>query len=622
MTKSSVVEVALLRRLPRLVRVFDYLLAESSGFKVESGDLVQVPFRNQLIPGVVVAAKSSSAVPLGRLKAVASILAKQYITPHQLWLADKISVHYGVALGSVLEMFVPFLPNSRFSPSLETNRFGLNKKNRTSRQPLAIMLERLSARPALLKSLAATIVARRQQLLLLVPEMRELNYWQEVLADHFKIVTYSADLPLTAKRSVWQAVKDGQAQIVIGTRAALFLPWRALGGIVMDDSANDNYKQFDQNPRYDGPEVAGWLAEFWGASLAYLSAGPSLTSRLAADQKKLGWKKFGAKAEIEISLVDLAQERQAGNKQILSYELQEKLQTMVAAGKKVFLYLNRRGTATAVLCRDCGYMSNCSKCGRPLAYEARSNKLVCYNCGLLANLPLPCPVCRSLNIKYLGTGLSRLEAELAHTWPKLKPLVLEGEVSQSASALAKSAQLVIGSRAAWRYLDLKSFSLIALILPDAELAIPEFGAAEQVWQTARYLAAVGAEQLIIQTYRPEHYVWQSIIKKDSRIFYQAELEQRKLFDYPPFVRLIRFTVQASSETEAVRQARQTQRLIVPQLGNRAKLVGPYADYYRQVRGRWRYHLLLRYQTGFKPEALWSLLPDDVIIDRHPRTVLS
>lgn len=257
-----------------------------------------------------------------------------------------------------------------------------------------------------------------------------------------------------------------------------------------------------------------------------------------------------------------------------------------------------------------------------MVWEARQNILTCFHCATRSAVPLPCPKCRGTEIRYLGTGLSKLEAEVSHRWPGSKPILLEGEVAPEQARAAASAPIVIGSRAAWRYLNLADFTLIALVQPDSELSLPEFRAAEEVWQTARYFLASGAREVWAQTYRPEHHVWQSLVNSDLKRFYEAELKQREQYHYPPFGSLVRFTVQDMSEREALKQARALKTTLQPKLKSGVELSGPYPDYYKQVRGRYRFHLLLRYQRGFNPETLWSVLPNDVIIDRHPRTVLS
>ncbi|MBI5465914.1 MAG: primosomal protein N' [Candidatus Kerfeldbacteria bacterium] len=621
MPRSRLVEVALLRRLPRGVHFFDYLVPGILADELAVGDLVQVPFRGRMVNGAVVRLKQRTRVPVSQLKVLSAQLAKKFITTRQLSLARQVADHYGVAFGSALGLAVPFLPNRRFAPAAYAEIAGLSQGAR-QRSSLAVLVEQADKRLSLVKALATHVTARRQQLLLLVPEISDMAYWCEHLAKVFTITTYSAEAKLTDKRRAWENIRDGRVQLIIGTRAALFLPFCSLGGIVVDGAACDNYKQSDQNPRYDALEVAKWLAKLWSGSLALISAAPLVVTWHDYQQGNLSWQKLGPRPPASVAVINLSGAQNTGSKQILAPELQELLQKTIDSGQRAFLYLNRRGTATSVICRDCGYVVNCPKCARPMAWEARHNKLTCYNCGTMSRLPLPCPACRGLNIKYLGTGLSKLEDEIAHTWPRLNLLVLEGAVSPARASLAKSAQLVIGSRAAWRYLDFSTFGLLAMVLPDAELAVPEWQQAEQVWQTARHFVTCGARQVVVQTYRPDHYIWRSLMARSPKIFYAAELEQRKMFNYPPFASLVRFTVQSPLEDEALRQARSVYNIIAPKLKAQAKLVGPYPDYYKQVRGRYRFHLLLRYGRGFNPEALWRVLPDDVIIDRHPRTVLS
>jgi primosomal protein N' (replication factor Y) len=209
--------------------------------------------------------------------------------------------------------------------------------------------------------------------------------------------------------------------------------------------------------------------------------------------------------------------------------------------------------------------------------------------------------------------------EIKKVWPKVRLSVLEGEASDASPGLS-SAQIVLGSRAAWRHLNFSDFELAAALLPDTELSLPEYRAVESTFATMRFLATSGPKRLLVQTYRPEHYVWQSM-GQSLRRFYQAELAERTTYAYPPFTQLVRLTCEHSDERIALTEAKGVARTLSSTLPPGVTFTGPYPDYYQQVRHRYRFHLLLRYQRSFKPETLWAKLPDGILIDRHPWSIL-
>lgn len=614
---TKIAEVVLLQRLPRLARVFDYTLPFM--IKAEVGDLVHVPFRKKITKGVIVKTKRYTEIKSGLL-AIDSLLVKHFVSNSQIKLSERAAKHYGVSWSSSMLLCSPILPNRRFAPLL-TNNSPVNKTPKKQNKPLTIVFEKNTERQQIIKSLAQKVISRQQQLLILVPELNYIEPWFEILTKSYKVATFSSKDTLKIQRQTWEEVRSGQAQIIIGTRAALWLNFYNLGGVVIDYAENENYKQYDQNPRYSSLEIAKWLAKLNNTSLALLTPAPGLTEWWQAQQKHSVWKKLNTLTH-KIKLVDLAAERQGGNHSIISYELHESIETSLGRHKQIYLYLNRRGFATIVTCRDCGYTANCPTCERSLVWNEKLNQLNCYNCNIKQPIPLPCPKCSGVNLRYLGGGLEKLADEVKKTWPKVKFITLEGEVDTETQNKITDAQIILGSRAAWRYLNFSKIDLVGVILPDAELSLPEFRAAESIWQTMRFFITNGVNQLIIQTYRPEHYVWQSLIKNDLNLFYQNELKERAKYQYPPFSNLIRFTTQAVTEKEALVQARQMRGKIMDQITKDATLVGPYRDYYKQVRGRFRFHLLLRYQREFNPEKLWPFLSDDILIDRHPYNVLS
>lgn len=611
--RRLVAEVVPVVRLPRQQTFFDYAVPEEIG-TLAAGDLVVVNFRGRSSLGVVVGSKKKSNLA-GALKPVLNLLAAGYVRSEQLKLAKWLSEHYGVALSLAIKSCLPVLPNRRYQPgSLEPSP--VIKKSNSARAFLFVAGHN-QAEFKLVNSLISKVLARRQQVLFLLPTKNELTVWQKKLAD-WPSRSFLPDDKVAAQRAVWEACRLGRVSVIMGLRSALFLPYVNLGGIIMLGAEDENYKQWDQNPRYESIEVASQLSYYHGVSLALISSAPSLSMWWQAKVGRLSWRNL-AGALGKFKVIDMADCRRAGETGIVSEFLLKEINQRLRQNQSVFLYLNRRGTATAVVCRDCGYVPLCPTCQRALVWQAGLNQLLCYHCNLQKPLPLPCPNCGGHNLDYKGLGLEKLVAEIKILWPEVKPLVIEGDNYKPPAI--KPASLIIGSQAAWSQLDLARVSLVAFVMPDGELAVPEFKASELVWQKARRVLSSGAN-LVVQTYRPEHHLWQSLLKADMDLFYQTEKTIRADYSYPPLVELVRFIVQNSNNSLAKKQAQDLHKKLQTVLPPGSTLSAVYADYYLKVRGQYRYYSLLKYQAGSNLGKLWKVLPAEVIVDRHPLTILS
>ncbi len=611
--RRLVAEVVPLVRLPRQQRFFDYAVPEEIG-SVAAGDLVRINFRGRSNLGVVVGSKKKSNLARP-LKPVLNLLAAGYVRSEQLKLAEWLSEHYGVALSLAIKSCLPVLPNRRYQPG-DLKPARAIKKNNSARAFLFVAGHN-QAEFKLVNSLISKVLTRRQQILFLLPTKNELTDWQKKLAA-WPVQVFLPDDKVAKQRAVWEACRSGRAGIIMGLRSALFLPFVNLGGIIILGAEDENYKQWDQNPRYESVEVASQLCFYHGVSLALISSAPSLSMWSAAQAGRLSWRNLAGVLG-KFKVIDMKDCRRAGETGIISDLLLKEINKRLAQSQSVFLYLNRRGTATAVVCRDCGYVPVCPVCQRALVWQAGFNQLLCYHCNLQKSLPLPCPTCGGHNLDYKGLGLDKLAAEIKALWPEVKLLVIEGDNYKPPAI--KTPSLIIGSQAAWSQLDLTGLSLVVFVMPDGELAVPEFRASELLWQKARRVLSNGAN-LAVQTYRPEHHLWQSLLKADMNLFYQTEQRIRSDYSYPPAVELVRFIVQNSHNLLAKKQAQDLHKKLLTVLPLGSTLSSVYADYYLKVRGQYRYYSLLKYQAGSDFSKLWEILPAEVIVDRHPLTILS
>lgn len=604
-----VAEVALLRRTLRGADFFDYAIKQDT--RINPGDLVRAPFRSSFVPGIVLRLKPSSHIK--KLKEISAVWVAGYVTAVQLELAGRLSRHNGVSLGASLMLFAPVLPlRKTIGPPLGAWRVIRPKRARAA----VVCCDSSKQNLNLIRSLLSRVKPVKQALVLVASQGEAEHLAQYIPGAR----SYTAELAAPLMRRFREDVALGKIRIVVGTRAAIFLPFFNLGGIIVNQSEHDSYKQYDQNPRYDAREVANWLAELSSAALAFISLAPPLGSWHSAQQGRSEWRHMRTPLA-QAKIIDRTQDGDGRGRSIIGYTLEQSMAQVLNKGGRVLLYLNRLGNATSSLCRDCGFTAACDKCSRPMAYDAKNNRLACYHCAATRPVPLPCPKCGGTNVVYFGVGLDELNQAVTKLWPRLAVAKVNAEADKK-NLLTDKAAIVIGTKSLFGNIDLGEFSLAAMVAPDAELALPEYRAAESLWQTARALQCGVGGQLVVQTRRPDHYVWQSLAANKPEVFYKNELAARTQFKYPPITNLIRLTAQSADEREAWSLARDTREALQGAAGESVALLGPYPDYYRQVRGRYRFHILLRYpREGYDPARLWPLLPDAIIIDRHPITVL-
>jgi primosomal protein N' (replication factor Y) len=311
-----------------------------------------------------------------------------------------------------------------------------------------------------------------------------------------------------------------------------------------------------------------------------------------------------------IEVVDLRVELAAGNRGLLSERLVAALSALdVAAGERAILAINRRGTASVVLCRDCGYVQACPECERPLVYHAAGGSLRCHHCGKAVPMVTRCPACASPRIRYLGGGTERVEREVRERLPHLRTGRLDRDVAERKGAAervvdaftAGRLDVLVGTSLVTKGLDIPEVTLVGVVSADVALNLPDERAAERTYQLlAQAVGRAGRGDrpgtAIIQSYQPDHPAIQAVALGDAMAFYDAELAVRERFGSPPYGRLVKLTVAlpdaAAAEREALAMAERL-RVRAVERGGRVAVVGPAPAFVRRRAGRWRWNVVLR-----------------------------
>ena len=487
--------------------------------------------------------------------------------------------------------------------------------------------------------------------ILLVPEIALTPQTVHRLNARFpgRVAVLHSRLSIGEQFDQWWRIKDGDYDVVVGPRSALFAPLHDLGLIVIDEEHEWTYKQQDASPHYHAREVALKFASLAGAVVVMGTATPDVESYYRAKRGDYGLLELPQRVSsagsprrepsqlASVEVCDMRRELKEGNRSIFSRALTSGLSECVERGQQAILFLNRRGAATVVQCRECGHVMRCRRCSVALTYHAAETRLVCHHCNGRSAVPGSCPQCRSPHIRYLGQGTQRVQDELKHLLPHVTALRWDRDTARAGQAhqsimrrfLAKEAEVLIGTQMVAKGLHVPDVSLVGVILADVGLNLPDFRAGERAFQLLCQVAGRAGRgeapgRVIIQTYSPTNYAVKAAAAQDYGLLYTQEIRFRQQQGDPPFNRLIHMTYLHTNadacQEQAEKMGRTLRRRAYSQGSGEVEVIGPAPATPERVRGRYRWHLILRGRN------LHSFLdgvvtPQGWTVDVDPVTVL-
>jgi primosomal protein N' (replication factor Y) len=433
---------------------------------------------------------------------------------------------------------------------------------------------------------------------------------------------YHGRLPPAERQRAWQRIQSGEAAIVIGTRSAAFAPVARLGLIIVDQEDHPAYKG-ENVPRYDARVIAAERARRNDAALILTSAHPSLESLQATGGQ---WDALGAGSgstnRPPVSVVDL---REAPAGTILSATMTDAITARLAVRKKVVLFLNRKGYAPVLLCRDCGQAVRCPACAVGWTFHKHTRVLRCPHCGLSGASPDHCPACAGTRLAPAGIGTEAVEEAVRMRFPtaRVARLEQEGRTRKEATAILSLMQageldILVGTQLLVTRSPKPIASLIGFIYPDAALHLPDFRAAERAYHTSREVMALADPHdpdaaIVTQTHVPQHHVIRALARHEPAVFYESELSARATLGYPPFGHLIGLRVSGTREDLVEAAATRWAALLKttrahsfpsPSKGEGAgggaghmEVLGPIPASPRRLRGRVRWQLVVKGPDG-------------------------
>jgi primosomal protein N' (replication factor Y) len=469
-----------------------------------------------------------------------------------------------------------------------------------------------------LQALAETVKLGKKGIVL-VPEIALTPQTIERFAARFpqRVAVLHSKLSLGEQFDEWRRIREGDFDVVIGSRSAIFAPQPNLGLIVIDEEQEWTYKQQDKSPRYHARAVALKLAELCGATVIMGSATTDVESYYLAqkgDYRLLELPErvtpYSGSALPKVEIVDMREELKAGNQSLFSLSLFQAIGKALANKEQVILFLNRRGAASFIQCRSCGFVMRCKRCDVPLSYHLTEDRLVCHQCNYNIKVPESCPQCGRRRIKFLGIGTQRLEQEVGYSFPQARLLRWDSDVTRGRYAhdeilskfRAHNADILIGTQMVAKGLDLPLVTLVGVVSADTALNLPDFRSGERTFQLLSQVAGRAGRgtrggKVFIQTYTPEHYAIRAAAQHDYASFYEQEIEYRRQLHNPPFSQLASLTYSHANDGLCQREAERMKRFLDQEIVAKGisgiELIGPAPAFIHRLRGRFRWQLILR-----------------------------
>ncbi|MGE3076904.1 MAG: primosomal protein N' [Dehalococcoidia bacterium] len=470
--------------------------------------------------------------------------------------------------------------------------------------------------------------------IVLVPEIsltpQAIRRYGERFAD--TLTVFHSQLSTGELHDQWYRVQRGEARLVVGSRSAIFAPIPNLGLVVLDEEHEWSYKQVDPQPRYHARDAAEKLCQLTGARLVLGSATPDLVtyhrSEVGSIQRvellqRLAPTSDGSVTEgtlPTVTVVDMREELREGNRSIFSRPLERALNAALRNDEQSILFVNRRGSARFVLCRDCGFMPLCPSCEVAMSLDVQSpvtTLLVCHHCGRSRRLEDECPRCGSHRYRPFGVGTQRIEQEAHRAFPGARIARWDSDVSNQKGSHERMVQaleagqidILVGTQMLAKGLDLPQMTVVGVVDADLGLSLPDFHAHERTFQLLSQVAGRAGRRekpgfVYIQTYEPTAAPIIAAATHEYRPFYLEEIAHRRRAGYPPFNRLVRLVYRHIRQENALEEASRVanELRVARDTAGRAEpdILGPTPAYIPRIRGEYRYQVLMR---GRKPAHL-------------------
>jgi primosomal protein N' (replication factor Y) len=612
---------------PINAEAFTYQIPEELESKVKTGVLVRAPFRRQLKAGIVIShGKPTETTREIKFKAIESILDDEPLISEKLlklihWVGQYYISTSGLALKNAVpsgifegkrsgkakityDRVVKSAKRLRLNPEQEHALSAINKIKEG-----AFLLHGVTGSGKTEVYLRAIESIGDREAFVLVPEIALTAQIIDRFRSRFGegVAFLHSGLSPAEKLSQWRKMRKGEVKVAIGVRSAVFVPFRNLGLIIIDEEHEPSYKQFE-GLRYHARDVALARAKIEGIKIVLGSATPSIESFYNARKGKINYIELKNRIENkplpEVEIIDMTKEEKK------SWSLSDKflcaLRENVAKGGQSLLMLNRRGYSPFLICTDCGYTHKCPACSITLTYHKDTKTLNCHYCNSLLKPRDVCPQCSGTRTKSIGAGTQRVEEELRTLIPELALTRMDSDTTKRKLSHyrmvkemeQKKIDILVGTQMVAKGHDFPNVTLAGVVMADVALNLPDFRSSERTFQLFTQLAGRAGRgeapgQVYIQTYEPYHYVFDYVRNHDYKRFYEREIELRRELSYPPFSRLVRILFSFRKEEGISRVMKNLSLKLKKAIAGEVDVLGPSPAPIEKIRNRWRWHLILK-----------------------------
>jgi len=652
-----ITEVAPIAKIPLpSPQVLSYFTSQ----KLKEGSLVIVPLKKKKVAGLVIGQNQVEKKKIEikkaefRLRPVLKVIRKESILfPYQISLAKWISNYYWAPLGKTISLF---LPNPFLKKILKENfRENLFKKIKIF--PNEVIKEfppRLYIAPFgfLPKREINNALSKKKQILLLIPEKSRSDFWmkkvKKIISQSGLIIDnicfFSTNLPPRKYLENFRKIREGEIKVIIGTRSAIFAPFLELGLIVLLEPESKNYKS-QTEPRYNAKDVAMRLADMGRANLLFVSSIPSIEDYIKFKRVVRMEPKF---PKIKKEVVDMKSLLKNSPQNVflkrpsLSPFLVERIQKKLSQGKKILLFINRKGKGLSVVCQDCGWIQKCQNCEIPLVlHKKRGQKspiMICHYCGFRTLPSRECKRCKSWRLITLGEGIEKTEEELKDTFRGFRVLRLDKEVAPAKSTqnkilkefLFEKGNILLTTSLLLGHLPIlleNKIQLVGVVSLDTILSLPDFRNEEEGVKIVYNLLSFTSEEFVFQTLWPDSQI-ANFIKKGFNSFLKNLLKEREKFLYPPFSQLIKISFSHKNSWKAEKEIRNLKDLLEEKISSyklhsKIQILGPTPSFIPKSKGKYKWNIVLKLDAlGMKDKRkILNSVSPQYKVDIEPLTLI-
>lgn len=605
--------------------IFDYQIPDDLASQIKVGQFIAIPFRQSIKEGVVLKIKET-AITGKRIKPIEKIIDQNPIlTPEQIQLAEWMANYYFVSLGTIIKTMLPPVPKNKRELKKLLFKFSAKKKFEKNFYTKNILNDKNNQifylpndekdKQSLIENIIATA---KKQILIILPTIKDIEKLTISLPKKLVelVAVINNSLNKTQYYHAWQTIITNQAKIIIGTKLALFTPLIKPELLILDQASNQNHKQADQNPRYDSRQVIQKMSELYNTKMLLINPALTVSQYFQSTQKKL--KIIDNKSiDNDIEIIDMKQEQMKKNFSIFSDQLLINITSALKNNRKVFLFINKRGMASSVICKDCGQTLVCDNCHQPLTYHEKDQTLYCHQCNKKFELPPFCPNCHGPNFKFIGTGTQKIELEINRLFSDKNIIRLDQDNKEVANI--DKFDIIIGTEFAFPYVSWDKMALIGVISADTLLYLPDYSSAERTWLLLKNLIYYSESPVFIQTYNPDNPALKYLISNSDK-YYANELKEREELNYPPYSEIVKLIFNHKDKNVCLDETKRIYKMIQNDKIE-ISIITPLNPF---KQGKWQMYIMIKLNFTMNQKTIADIIkqvPDNWIIDRNPFSLL-